>query len=91
MNRWARARSPRGWLTVVGVAALVLGLAAAANAPARAGARASRGREASRPSPRGKPGPPGFWYGTDSFPVTVSGSAPYSEPRSAGSTAATSA
>jgi hypothetical protein len=25
-------------------------------------------------------GPPGFWYGTDSLPVTVSGSAPYSEP-----------
>jgi len=25
-------------------------------------------------------GPPGFWYGTDSWPVTVSGSAPYSEP-----------
>jgi hypothetical protein len=25
-------------------------------------------------------GPPGFWYGTDSLPVTVSGSAPYREP-----------
>ena len=25
-------------------------------------------------------GPPGFWYGSDSWPVPVSGSAPYSEP-----------
>jgi hypothetical protein len=25
-------------------------------------------------------GPPGFWWGTDSFPVTVPGSAPYSMP-----------
>ena len=49
MNRWARARGPRGWLTVVGVAALVLGLAAAANAPARAGpARAGGARQAGR-------------------------------------------
>jgi hypothetical protein len=30
-------------------------------------------------------GPPGFWYGTDSWPVTVSGSAPYSEPKVGGS------
>ena len=84
MNRSARARGPRGWLTVVGVAALVLGLTAAANAPARAGIRASAGRDAARPTPRGKPGPAGFWYGTDSFPVTVSGSAPYSEPQIGG-------
>ena len=84
MNEWARARSPRGWLTVVGVAALVLGLTAAANAPAHAGARANRAREATRPTPRGKPGPAGFWYGTDSFPVTVSGSAPYAEPQIGG-------
>ena len=83
MNRWARACGPRGWLTVVGVAALMLGLTAAGSAPARAGA-ASREREAGRPTPRGKPGPPGFWYGTDSFPVTVSGSAPYSEPQVGG-------
>src|SRR6059058_865174 len=84
MNEWARARGPRGWLMAVGVAALVLGLTAAANAPARTGTRASRGHEAARPTPRGKPGPPGFWYGTDNFPVTVSGSAPYSEPQIGG-------
>src|SRR5436190_1779689 len=84
MNEWARARGPRGWLMAVGVAALVLGLTAAANAPARTGTRASRGHEAARPTPRGKPGPPGFWYGTDSFPVTVSGSAPYPEPQIGG-------
>src|SRR5215471_7768327 len=81
---WARARSPRGWLSVVGVAALVLGLAAAANAPARAGTRASRAGQATRLSPRGQPGPAGFWYGTDSFAVTVSGSAPYNEPQIGG-------
>ena len=81
---WARACGPRGWLTVVGVAALVLGLAAAANAPAPAGARAARAGQATRLSPRGQPGPAGFWYGTDSFAVTVSGSAPYNEPQIGG-------
>jgi hypothetical protein len=35
-------------------------------------------------------GPPGFWWGTDSFPVTVPGSAPYSMPYLGGPTAATS-
>jgi hypothetical protein len=29
-------------------------------------------------------GPAGFWYGTDSWPVTVSGRAPYSEPSTGG-------
>jgi hypothetical protein len=28
--------------------------------------------------------PPGFWYGTDSWPVPVTGSAPYSEPSTGG-------
>ena len=29
-------------------------------------------------------GPPGFWWGTDSLPVTVPGSAPYSMPHLGG-------
>ena len=80
----APGRRPASWVTAAGVAALVLGLTAAGNATARAGATTSRGHAASRPGPRGKPGPPGFWYGTDSFPVTVSGSAPYDEPQIGG-------
>ncbi len=54
MNQWRRARGPRGWVTAVGVAALVLGLTAAGNAPAR-GATASRGREGGQVVSRGKP------------------------------------
>ena len=38
---------------------------------------------AARTQPLGD-GPPGFWYGTDSWPVTVSGRAPYSEPGTGG-------
>ena len=67
------------------------GLAAARRRP---GARARRPvgtapqRDATaaqpmRPAPAGD-SPPGFWYGTDSLPVTVSGSAPYQEPRTGG-------
>jgi hypothetical protein len=91
MNQWRRARGPLGWLTMAGLAVLALGLTGAVTAPARAGtvpARAgaamSTGRAASPHSPPGEPGPPGFWYGTDSFQVTVSGSAPYAEPQIGG-------
>jgi hypothetical protein len=59
MNRWLH-RS----LSVAGAAALVLGLAAAAKAPA----------------PRVSDRPAGFLYGTDSWPISVKGSAPYPEP-----------
>jgi len=83
MNKRRRTISPRGLVTAVGVAALVLGIAAAGNAPARA---AAGGRGENRPgvAPRGEPGPVGFWYGTDSFTVTISGSAPYAEPQIGG-------
>jgi hypothetical protein len=46
-----------------------------------AGAQAARSAQAARPD---GDGPPGFWYGTDSWPVTVSGSAPYQEPHIGG-------
>src|SRR5271163_4399348 len=36
-------------------------------------------RTAAQARPAGD-GPPGFWWGTDSLPVTVPGSAPYSMP-----------
>jgi len=71
-------------LLAAGSAALVLGLTAAGNAPQAPGhpARpAAPGQAAVPPIPAGRPGPPGFWYGTDSFPMTVSGTAPYSEPQ----------
>ena len=76
---------------MVGAAALVLGLTAAVQCARPTGPpRAGGAGQAGQP-PAGKRGPPGFWYGTDSFPVTVSGSAPYSEPQIGGNTAAISA
>jgi len=83
MNRWRRTRSPRGLVTAAGAAALVLGIAAAGNAPARAAVGVHAGNRPGAVLP-GQPGPRGFWYGTDSFPVTVSGSAPYAEPQIGG-------
>ena len=61
----------RTWLALAGRAALAL--ATAVTGVTLAATAASAGD-----------GPPGFWYGTDSLPVTVSGSAPYSEPRIGG-------
>ncbi len=56
----------RSWLSRGGLAAC---LALLLLIPATAAAAAPAGD-----------GPPGFWWGTDSFPVTVPGSAPYSMP-----------
>ncbi len=68
----------RSWLALAAALALVLGTAAAAAATVTAGtSRAAEGLPAGD-------GPPGFWWGTDSFPVTVPGSAPYSMPRLGG-------
>src|SRR5262249_4686849 len=83
MNRWRRTTNPRGLVTAAGAAALVLGIAAAGNAPARAAVGVHAGNRPGAVLP-GQPGPRGFWYGTDSFPVTVSGSAPYAEPQIGG-------
>ncbi len=77
-------------LVTFGAAAVVLGLVAAGNAPQGAG-RGGRGTAAWAPAAAAVPGiirgdkPAGFWYGTDSFTVQVSGSAPYKEPRIGGS------
>ena len=84
MNRWCCPQNLRGLATVVGVGTLVLGLTAAGSAPARAAASAAGPRGGNRAAPLGEPGPNGFWYGTDSFTMTVSGSAPYSEPHIGG-------
>src|SRR5580698_3187959 len=70
----------RTWLAMAGCAALTLASAATGVTVAATGASAA---SVATQRPDGD-GPPGFWYGTDSLPVTVSGSAPYSEPRIGG-------
>ena len=62
----------RIWLALAACLALVLASGAAATS-ANAAGQALAGDS-----------PPGFWWGTDSWPVTVSGSAPYSMPRLGG-------
>jgi hypothetical protein len=71
----------RSWLALAASLALVLGTAAAAAATVTAGT--SRAAVTAERLPAGD-APPGFWWGTDSLPVTVSGSAPYSMPRLGG-------
>jgi hypothetical protein len=66
----------RTWLALAGCAALTLASAVTGVTVAATGASAA---SVATQRPDGD-GPPGFWYGTDSLPVTVSGSAPYSEP-----------
>src|ERR1700730_4084822 len=68
----------RSWLALAVSLALVTGTAVAAAASVTAGTS-----RAAASLPAGD-GPPGFWWGTDSFPVTVPGSAPYSMPRLGG-------
>ncbi|HEV2535960.1 MAG TPA: hypothetical protein VGU21_00445 [Streptosporangiaceae bacterium] len=65
----------RIWLALAACLALVLASGAAASAapPATAAPRLPAGDA-----------PPGFWWGTDSWPVTVPGKAPYSMPRLGG-------
>jgi hypothetical protein len=84
MDRWRRSAHwrPRALLTAATTAAPALGLTAAGNAPARPAS--GPGHRVGVTPRRGQPGPTGFWYGTDSFPVTVSGSAPYAEPQIGG-------
>ncbi len=68
----------RTWLGLSACLALVLtsGGTAAATVNGTAGAVAQR-------LPAGD-GPPGFWWGSDSWPIPVTGSAPYSMPRLGG-------
>jgi hypothetical protein len=65
MTRWCGVLSRR-LLAAGGCAAVMIGLAAVPAAAATSGTSGDS--------------PSGFWYGTDSFPVTVTGSAPYKEP-----------
>jgi hypothetical protein len=65
-------------LAGLGSCAVLLLTGALTQAPAFA-ATATPAATAAQARPAGD-GPPGFWWGTDSFPVTVPGSAPYSMP-----------
>ena len=71
----------RTGLALAACLALVVTSGAAASAAVTAGA--SPAAAATERLPAGD-GPPGFWWGTDSFPVTVPGSAPYSTPHLGG-------
>jgi hypothetical protein len=68
----------RIWLALAACLALVLAGGAVASA-----APAALTAPAAKQLPAGD-APPGFWWGTDSWPVTVSGKAPYSMPRLGG-------
>lgn len=77
-------------LIITAAAAMVVSLVAAANQPrgaaGPAGALAERAvTSAGAPSVAAGDSPAGFWYGTDSTTVTISGSAPYQEPVIGGS------
>jgi hypothetical protein len=71
-------------VTAAGAAALLLSVAAA-NAPrgegraARTGAAAAA-RITAAPTVGSGDSPAGFWYGTDSWPMSVGGTGPYREP-----------
>jgi len=71
----------RIWLALAACLALVLtsGGTAAATVAAGAGVAVT----AAEQLPAGD-GPPGFWWGSDSWPIPVTGSAPYSMPRLGG-------
>ena len=84
----------RSWLALAGCVAALLAAGCAATAPPVSPARAATtthpqpGRPASPAASRipnrtplpVRPAPTGFWSGSDSWPVPVTGSAPYSEP-----------
>ena len=65
----------RTWMALAACLALVLGSGASAAASVTAPAQPA--------APAGD-GPPGFWWGSDSWPIPVTGSAPYSMPRLGG-------
>jgi hypothetical protein len=71
----------RSGLTVVACLALVLASGSAAAATVTVGT--GHVAVTARALPAGD-GPPGFWWGTDSLPVSVPGSAPYSMPHLGG-------
>src|ERR1035441_8176903 len=67
----------RSWITLA--AGLALVLASGGTAAATVTSSTSRAVTAAEQRAAGD-GPPGFWWGTDSWPVNVPGSAPYSMP-----------
>jgi hypothetical protein len=67
----------RAWLALA--ACLALALTSGGGASATVAADTGRAVTAAEQLPDGD-GPPGFWWGTDSLPVNVPGSAPYSMP-----------
>jgi hypothetical protein len=73
MNRWHRKCSrPAGLIAALGVPALVLGMSTAASASPAGHHHAAVPKVNDRPA--------GFLYGTDSWPITVKGPAPYPTP-----------
>ena len=73
-------------LAATATLALAGGLAATAVSPA-ANAATGRAAHVSRAASAARPdgdSPAGFWYGTDSLPITIGGSAPYQEPKIGG-------
>ncbi len=69
---------------VVAVAAALVSRTAGPAHRAGPGGRPLAAADAAAPSAVTGDRPAGFWYGTDSWPITISGSAPYSEPRIGG-------
>jgi len=67
------------WRLALSGCALLLAAGIAAAAMPAGLTQAAQAATAARTQPLGDD-PPGFWYGTDSWPVPVSGKAPYSEP-----------
>jgi hypothetical protein len=82
MNRWHRTlhSRPGQLLAALGAAALVLGVAAAANAPHSAAGSHHSHHPAAAAAPKVGDHPAGFRYGTDSWPIPVKGPAPYPTP-----------
>lgn len=76
-------RSWRALAALGGCMALLLMTGLLAHTPATA-ATAARAAAAAQALPD-RDGPPGFWWGTDSWPVTVPGRAPYAMPYLGGS------
>jgi hypothetical protein len=73
-------------VAIASALAAVLALASVLVLTGRAGPAGGTGRAASlavAAAPGAVPAdsPAGFWYGTDSWPITIGGKAPYSEPR----------
>ena len=67
----------RAWLALAACIALALTTGGVASANVTAGSGRAVTAAGQLPD---SDGPPGFWWGTDSLPVTVPGSAPYSMP-----------